>query len=161
MRLSGAVLSFDVFNTHVKFGVAVWIAVEDGVVAVLDSLFLMYEEFSISQGSIGLQSYMRSYYSVICSPFIALRRQYSTTFSSSVALVKSLRIFKDFVALKMGFCIFNHLREEIFSPFLIVENTHFKQHIARRIFVTFYGISQSACPTVSRVHLVISTSRVH
>ena len=160
MRLSGAVLSFDVFNTHAKFGVAVWIAVENGVVAVLDSLFLMYEKFSISQGSLGLQSYMRSHYSFICSSFIALRRQYST-FSSSVALVNPLRIFEDFVALKMGFRIFNHLREEIFSPFLIVENTHFKQHIARRIFVTFYGISQSACPTVSRVHLVISTSRVH
>ena len=41
-------LSFDVSNTHVRFGVVLGNVGEVGVVAFLDSLFVMFERCSIS-----------------------------------------------------------------------------------------------------------------
>ena len=57
-------LSFEVSNTHVRFGVVPGNVGEVGVVAFLESLFVKYEGCSISLGSIGLHSCMRIHYSV-------------------------------------------------------------------------------------------------
>ena len=123
VRVSGAAFIVWRFQTHVRFGVALGNAGKVGVVAFLDYLLVKYEGCSISLGSIGLHSYMRIHYSVNWSLFILLKYQYSTKFPSSVALVGSLHIFKDFVALEMRLCICNHLLGQQFSPFLIVEHT--------------------------------------